>query len=258
MNKILITKDNKKFFIKKEDQDVHTQFGYFPKELIKNAKPGDVLETQTGKKMNILEANFLDRYQKIKRAAQIIPLKDIGAIIAYTGLNSKSIVLDTGAGSGGLSCFLATIVKKVYSLDIRDDHLEIVYKNIESFGLKNIITKKLDIYDENTAKKIKQEFDTITLDLPEPWQAIHNVRKLLKVGGYVVSYSPCITQVMKFVEEITSKEDFIHLKTIEIAEKEWYVQGRKVRPKGLSVDHSGFLTFGRKISNVPKLTPKEE
>ena len=42
-------------------------------------------------------------------------------------------------------------------------------------------------------------------------------------------------------------KNFIHLKTIEIIEREWDVQGRKVRPKSQPIGHSGFLTFVRKI-----------
>jgi tRNA A58 N-methylase Trm61 len=62
--------------------------------------------------MFVLEPDIMDCYSRIKRGAQIIPLKDVGHIIAETGLNPKSRVVDAGAGSGGLCCIMANIAKE--------------------------------------------------------------------------------------------------------------------------------------------------
>ncbi len=59
--------------------------------------------------------SFIDHYKRIQRKAQIVLLKDIGLIIAETGINKNSIVVDAGAGSGALCCFLANYVKKIYT-----------------------------------------------------------------------------------------------------------------------------------------------
>jgi len=54
-------------------------------------------------------------YNKMKRAPQVILPKDIGIIIAYSGVNRESVCVDAGTGSGWLAVGLARIAKKVIS-----------------------------------------------------------------------------------------------------------------------------------------------
>ena len=102
-----------------------------------------MLKSNTNKEFFIFAPAFIDLYRKIKRDAQIIPLKDIGLIIAETGINKESKVLDAGSGSGALACFLASISKEVVTYEIREDFIEIVKSNIEFLGLKNIKIMRL-------------------------------------------------------------------------------------------------------------------
>src|SRR3989344_6069474 len=113
IKKVLITKQGRKFYAKSLDEDLHTQYGLIKKEELKKAKDGSLLKSNTNKEFFVFSPSFIDLYRKIKRDAQIIPLKDIGVIIAETGINRESKVLDAGSGSGALSCFLAAIAKEV-------------------------------------------------------------------------------------------------------------------------------------------------
>ena len=241
IRKILITKQGRKFYAR--DEDLHTQYGFVKKEELKKSKSGDILKTNTGKELFVFEPYFIDLYKKIKRDAQIIPLKDIGFIIAETGINKESKVLDAGSGSGALACFLASIAKEVVTYEIREDFIEIVKYNIESLKLKNIEIKNKNIYEEIDDKNV----DVIILDLPEPWNAIKNCAKALKPGAFLVSYSPSVPQIADFANAIKKDEHFIYLKTVEITEREWEVEERKVRPKSKGLGHSGFISFARKV-----------
>ena len=203
-----------------------------------------MLKSNTNKEFYIFNPQFIDLNRKIKRDAQIIPLKDIGFIIAETGINKSSKVLDAGSGSGALACFLAATAKEVVTYEIREVFIEIVKSNIEFLGLKNVKIKNKDIYKEIDDKNI----DVVILDLPEPWNAIENCAKALKPGGFLVSYSPSIPQIADFVNAIRKNEDFVYLKSLEITEREWEVEDRKVRPKSKGLGHSGFLTFARKVT----------
>jgi len=243
IKKVLITRQGRKFYAKDINKDLHTQYGFIKKEELKSAKQGDLLKSNTDKEFFIFDPSFIDSYRKIKRDAQIIPLKDIGLIIAETGINKQSKVLDAGSGSGALACFLATITKEVITYEIREDFIEIVKSNIEFLGLKNIKIKHKDIYTEIDEK----DCDLVTLDLPEPWKAIENASKALKPGGFLVSYSPSVPQVGDFVNAIRKDENFVYLKTIEMIEREWEVEERKIRPKSRGLGHSGFLSFARKV-----------
>ena len=241
IKRILITKQGKSFFVRDLTKDFHTQFGYIKAKDLKK-KSGSV-RTNTKKELNIIEASFIDSFKRIKRGPQIIQLKDAATIIAETGVNQESKVVDAGAGSGALACFLAHYVKSITTYEIRKDFFDIVKKNSKFLGLENIKVKNKDIYKGISEKNL----DLITLDLSEPWKAIEHASKSLKNGGFLVSYSPTIPQVMDFVKTIYKNKSFTYIKTIELLEREWEVNDRKVRPKSRMTGHTGFLSFARKV-----------
>jgi len=242
IKKIIISKEGKTFYIRDTSKDYHCQFGLIKAKDLKR-KDGSVIKTNTKKELIIFSPSFIDSYKKIKRGAQIITRKDASIIIAETGVNKDSKVVDAGAGSGALACFLANICKEVTTYDIRADFIKIVKQNKEFLNLKNLKIKNKNIYDGITEKNI----DLMTLDLPEPWKAIETIEKALKVGGFLVSYSPTIPQVMDFVNALNSNKKFLHIKTIELIQREWEVEERKVRPKTTQTVHTGFLSFARRI-----------
>jgi tRNA (adenine57-N1/adenine58-N1)-methyltransferase len=243
MKKILYAKEGKKFFVDDTTKDYHCQFGVVKKADLRK-KAGTKVKTNMKKELTILDAGFMDQYRRIKRGAQIVSFKDIGAILAYTGIDKKSIAVDAGAGSGALAAFLAHICKEVTTYEIRDDFIKIVKTNKTNLDLKNLKIKKKNIFRGIDEKDV----DLITLDLPDPWNAIGVAEKALKVGGYIVSYSPTVPQVADFVNIIKKKPDLMHQRTIELIKREWEVEERKVRPMTTQNVHTGFLTFVRKIS----------
>lgn len=245
IKKILITKQGRKFYAKSISHDLHTQYGLIPKEELENAKDGSLIKSNTGREFFIFAPAFIDLYRKIKRNPQIIPLKDIGIIISETGINKDSRVLDAGSGSGALACFLAGIAKEVITYDIRKDFIEIVSSNIEFLGLKNVKVKNKDIYKEIEEKDI----DLAILDVPEPWNAVESCSKALKAGGFLVSYSPSVPQAADFANAVRKNDSFVYLKTVEIVEREWEMEERRVRPKSKGLAHSGFLSLARKVKN---------
>ncbi|MBW2989115.1 methyltransferase domain-containing protein [Candidatus Woesearchaeota archaeon] len=242
IKKILISEEGKMFYIKDISKDFHCQFGLVKaKDLRKKA--GSEARTNTGKKLRVSEPSFIDCYKKIKRAPQIITRKDVGMIIAETGINKESKAVDAGAGSGALACFLANICKEVTTYDVRKDFIKIVEGNKEFLNLGNLKIKNKDIYKGISERDV----DLVTLDVPEPWKAIGAVKKALKAGGFLVSYSPTIPQVMDFIGKVNGDKGIMHLKTIEVIQREWEIDGRKVRPKTTQTVHTGFLSFCRKV-----------
>jgi len=241
VKKVLVSLDGEKVYIKDISQNYHCNDGFIKKEDL--AKNGEKIYTSKNVEYTVFNAIFIDQFFKIKRNAAIMILKEIGVIIAYTGIDKNSIVLDAGAGSGALSCFLAHIVKKVITYDIKEDHIKTVQENIRDLGIKNITIKNQDI----TQKVSEKNVDLVTLDLPNPSDAITNANKALKVGGFIVSYSPNLTQIIKLKEKLKEFPGLIQEKTIEIMEREWEVDERRCRPKFGDIGHTGFLVFIRKI-----------
>ena len=242
LQKEVVVRKGKTYFIEDSDKDYHNQQGIISKKELKK-KEGSKVSSNTQEEFILVNADFIDVYKRIGRLAQIIPLKDLGHIIAFTGLNKESKVVDAGAGSGGLACFLAHLCKTVVTYDLKDESVALVQKNKQYLGLKNLTVKKKNIFHGIDEKNV----DIITLDIADPWNALGSVNTSLKIGGYLVCYTPQITQAMDLVNTIQKQDHFLYLKTVEILEREWTIKGRIVKPKGFPIEHSGFITFARRI-----------
>ena len=51
---------------------------------------------------------------------------------------------------------------------------------------------------------------------------------------------------MEFVSAVKENGNYVVLKTLELVEREWYVEDKKVRPKSDMIAHTAFLSFCRK------------
>ncbi|MEK6968115.1 MAG: methyltransferase domain-containing protein [Nanoarchaeota archaeon] len=251
IERIAISSSGNTYYIKNIHLDLHTKDGFLSKEDISAAIGGATIKSNTGVDFFIFEPSLADLYKKISRGPQIIPRKDLGFIVAETGMNKGSIVLDAGTGSGAAACFFGMIAKEVFTYELREDFLQIAQKNIEQMGLANVTLKLGDVYQSID----ETGMDIAVLDLPEPWKAVENVNKALKAGGFLVAYSPTTPQVQDFVTETNKHQNLLVLKVVEIGEREWEVRERKVRPKSQSIGHSGFIVIARKVGEIH--TPKE-
>src|SRR5271166_665319 len=139
-------------------------------------------------------------YRKLRRGPQVILPKDIGIILAYSGVNKESVCVDAGTGSGWLALSLAMVSKHVYSYEVREDFIAIAEKNRQILNLSNITFKNKDVF-----KKIdEKDVDLVTLDMPNSEKALKNAYKALKQGGIVVGYLPHMEQVKKFVDKLNA------------------------------------------------------
>ena len=63
--------------------------------------------------------------------------------------------------------------------------------------------------------------DAVFLDVPAPWLAVPNVLHVLRMGGAVCSYSPCIEQTLKFCTALRKSGEFLDLHTVEALTREY-------------------------------------
>jgi len=234
IKKVFVSPEGDKLYWRKGD--FHTKYGVVKEKEIKNG----LVKTNTGKEFLVYDATFIDRLAKIKRGPAVILNKDFGVIAANTGLNSKSKVLEAGSGSGRLTALLANISSNVISYERKKEFLEIAKANIKELGLKAKFKEK-DIYEGIAEKNL----DIIILDLAEPWLVLDHAIKALKGGGFLVCYLPNITQVMEICKAVSSP--FILEKVEEVFEREWIVDGKRVRPQNQMLGHTSFLVFMRKV-----------
>ena len=227
IKKILFDKKDRKYYWEKGD--LHTGLGII--------KEGDMNKEEaistTNQKFRIFTANFLDNLEKIKTGPATTNLKDIGAILSYTGIDKNSIIADAGTGSGFLCALLSRFVKRIDSYEKNEDNFNLSRKNLEKLEVRNV-----KLFNEEVSN-LKGKYDMIVLDLLDPWN--YDLSDNLNNGCYVVCYLPNITQVKKTVSE----SRLYHEKTIEILEREWFVDDR-LRPKNIRLGHSAFLVFLRK------------
>ena len=239
----LLSKDDS-YLIEINEKDFHTKNGVINLGKIIGKKYGKKIKTHLGKEFIIVKPNLTDILERgIKRLPQIITLKDLGIILAYTGIGIGSLVVDAGTGSAYTAIFLANYVKpgRVVTYEIDRRFIKVAKENIKKSGLKNIKLKQKDVTKGIDEKNV----DLVNLDMKNAEKVVKHAYKALKPGGWLVVYSPNIEQVIKVQREI-KKLNFCEIKTIENIVREWKVE-KYTRPKTLGIMHTGFLTFARKV-----------
>lgn len=201
------------------------------------------LRVVDGNQVSIFPATFTDKYDEIERGPQIISEKDIGHIITSCGVTKQTRVLDAGTGSGALATYLARIAAHVDTYDVEEDHLEIAKRNAQWLSADNLETHHGDITDPEVVSR--DDYNLVTLDIPEPWRALPTIRSSLHIGGYAAIYTPQVTQAKQVVTE--TGEGLHHEDTVQVTTTAWHVNEHQLRPKTGGVDHTGFLTFLRLI-----------
>ena len=241
IEKIILHRKSKKIFLIKDLHDnFHTPFGTISKDDLLSSK--ETIKSDKGDLFTSISPSFADLYQHLQRGPQIMIQKDIGMIIAKTGVNNTSRVVDAGGGSGSLCLSLANVCKEVIVYEINPEHFDVVQKNGKMMGLQNICLKQENVYKGISETNV----DLVTFDLPEPWLAIEHAEKALKTGGWLVVYLPNLLQVKEFID--STKKTKIHvLETIELIERKWKIEDKIMRPEFEMLGHTGFLIFCRKM-----------
>lgn len=227
-----------KFFAWKAG-DVHTSFGMMKEADL--AKVKEKITSNTGVEFQVFPPKFNDYLARMKRGPQIITPKDVGLILAYTNIDKDAFVVEAGTGSGALTWHLARYVKKVVSYEQREEFYKIAKANLDFFGYKNV-TLKFENVEEGLDEK---EVDLVVFDLADPWKLVEKAHTALKQGCYCVAYLPSITQMMYFVNK--AREKFYVERVVEVLERQWHVEEKRVRPHSAMIAHTGFLCFARKL-----------
>jgi tRNA (adenine57-N1/adenine58-N1)-methyltransferase len=182
-----------------------------------------------------------EHYKRMKRGPQVMLPKDIGIVIAYSGVGKESFCIDGGTGSGWLAVSLARICKRVVTYDRRKDFIAIAKKNAEREGLENIEFKEGDVIERID----ERDADLVALDIPDSQRAIRNSWGALREGGSIFGYLPHTEQVAAFVEELGAV-GFSDIITLEVIVRDMLVRKEGTRPSTKGVWHTGYLVFARK------------
>lgn len=240
---VLLVHEKKSFMVTISDREFHSHFGVVNLADLVGTPFGTEIYSHSNQRFIALKPTYIDFIKKMRKMPQVIQPKDAAQILAYTGLSQGNTVVEGGTGSGALTIFLASIIHPgcIYSYEKREDFMKVAQKNVESFGLKNVIFRLADIYEGIGEKNI----DLVTLDVASPEKAVEPALEALRPGGYIFSYSPCIEQVSRFC--LAALEKDMQVKTLECMVREYDVSSKGTRPRSRMLGHTGYMSFARKI-----------
>ncbi|WP_406656473.1 tRNA (adenine-N1)-methyltransferase [Methanolobus sp. ZRKC2] len=232
----------REFIVKVSDDEFHTDFGIIDLSVLLEKSPGDSVTSHMGQEFTLQRPRMPDFFNHAKRTGAPMMPKDIGTVIAYTGLNKDDAVLDAGTGSGILAMYLGSIAKHVLSYEVREDFVDVAKQNVLNAGLDNVEIRCGNIVDEISS--IEDSFDVVTLDTQDSKDVIPHVRKVLNPGGFLVTYSPFFEQT-KDIRKAIDVAGFYDVRTMEFSEREISFSERGTRPATSRVGHTGFITIAR-------------
>ncbi len=227
----------------------HTHRGALSHDEIIGGPDGNVVRSAGGTPYVVFRPLLADYTLAMKRGAAVVYPKDAAQIVAMADIFPGARVLEAGAGSGALSCWLLRAVGdrgNVVSYERRPDFAEVARRNVAEFfgaepGMWTLVTGDLDPGDG--------DFDRVVLDMLAPWDHADTTAKALVPGGLACCYVATTTQLSRTVETFRAHGAFDEPAAWESMVRGWHVEGLAVRPEHRMVGHTGFLVTSRRLAD---------
>lgn len=244
---LLLTSEGRKYVVKTDRGMVEVRgLGVIDGDALCKASYGDRVSIGA-QDLVILKPSIKDLLGMIERRAQVMIPKDSFFVPLQLDISCGSRVIEGGVGSGALTLVLLKAVApsgKVISYELRKDHADLAKRNVAMTDLESCWDLRID--DVCTAE-LEKEVDAAVLDIPNPWDAVYNVKKSLRVGGHLCCYVPNANQLAEAVTTMRTA-GFSEVISFETIQREMVVHEGGVRPSFDTLGHTGYLAFGRKMS----------
>ena len=243
----------------------HTHRGALSHDELIGLPEGSVVQSSGGTPYVALRPLLADFTLSMSRGAAVVYPKDAAQIVALADIFPGARVLEAGAGSGALSCWLLRAVGdsgQVASYERRPDFAEIARANVERFFGGPHPAWQLRIGElaeageplvtgepEVTADDGPGGFDRLVLDMLAPWEYVGLAASTLIPGGLICCYVATVTQLSTTVEAIRGQGNFDEPAAWESLVRGWHVDGLAVRPEHRMVGHTGFLVTARRLAD---------
>lgn len=233
----------------------------------------------------------------LQHKTQILFQADISIILHLLNLRPGNVVFESGTGSCSLTCSLSkrvTQTGRVFTFEFNHERFQNARKVTAQMKLDNVrchwqnvlengfvISEFLANCEEEQRRLItnnerivplkelpKIQFDrfadAVFLDLPSPELVVPHADKVIKRGGRLCSFSPCIEQIQATAKAM-AEFNYSEIRTVEIIEREmkskWIgnaslgVEKSQMKrdEMGLFIDqnnqkmHTGYLIFATKF-----------
>jgi tRNA (adenine57-N1/adenine58-N1)-methyltransferase len=258
----------------------HTHRGILSHDDLIGQPEGSVVTSSSGTAYVALRPLLADFTLAMKRGATIVYPKDAAQILAYADIFPGARVLEAGAGSGGLSCWLLRAVGpdgELVSFEARADFAEIARENVRKYFGEvppwwRLVTGELsarialdpsaptgavysrlhpeaDEAEEVPAAPNSGTFDRVVLDMLAPWENVAAAARVLVPGGLICCYVATTTQLSRVTEELRAHGSFFEPAPWEALNRGWHVDGLAVRPDHRMIAHTGFLVTARRLAD---------
>ena len=251
----------------------HTHRGSIAHDDLIGLEEGSVVRASGGTQYVALRPLLADYTLSMSRGATVVYPKDAAQIIALADIYPGARVLEAGAGSGALSCWLLRAIGsdgELVSYERRADFAEVARANVEGyFGGPHpawrLVTGDLpgaapqpagsagpagpdDHAEAGHAELDQASFDRVVLDMLAPWDHVASAANWLASGGLICGYVATTTQLSRLVETLRSHGGFTEPAAWESMQRSWHVEGLAVRPDHRMVGHTGFLVTARRLA----------
>ncbi|MCU0633064.1 MAG: protein-L-isoaspartate carboxylmethyltransferase [Methanolinea sp.] len=235
--RVLLVGGGRTFFVRAGSGSFSTDRGVLDLDALLQASPGDTITTHTGQDFRALAPRATDFFSRASRSGAPMLPKDIGLVIAYTGMNHRDEVLDAGTGSGIAAIYFGGIAKIVRTYEIRPEFARLAEKNILDARLPNVEVVCNDFREADGL------YDIVHLDLSITPEHVHHAYSLLHPGGYLACYTPFLEHLFTVMD--AAGELFTDVQAHECIEREMTRSPRGSRPS-TRVCHSGYVSIARK------------
>jgi tRNA (adenine57-N1/adenine58-N1)-methyltransferase len=262
----------------------HTHRGALNHDDLIGQPEGSVVTASSGTAYVALRPLLADYTLAMKRGATIVYPKDAAQILAYADVFPGARVLEAGAGSGALSCWLLRAVGpdgELVSFEARPDFAEIARENVRKYfgevpAWWRLIPSELSARvaldpslgtgaaysrlrpDSQDAGETPDggTFDRVILDMLAPWENVAAAARALIPGGLICCYVATTTQLARVVEELRAHGGFFEPAPWETLYRGWHVDGLAVRPDHRMIGHTGFLVTARRLADGVTAPPR--
>ena len=246
----------------------HTHRGSIAHDDLIGLEEGSVVRASGGTLYVALRPLLADYTLSMSRGAAVVYPKDAAQIVALADIYPGARVLEAGAGSGALSCWLLRAIGtggELVSYERRADFAEVARANVEGyFGGPHpawrLVTGDLPGEagrggqdgqhgrEDAVHQLAPASFDRVVLDMLAPWEYAGSAAGWLAPGGLACCYVATTTQLSRVVETLRSHGGFTEPAAWESMQRGWHVEGLAVRPEHRMVGHTGFLVTARRLA----------
>jgi tRNA (adenine57-N1/adenine58-N1)-methyltransferase len=237
------------------------------------APDGSVVTSSGGTPYVALRPLLADYTLAMKRGAAVVYPKDAAQIVAMADIFPGARVVEAGAGSGALTCWLLRAVGtggQVTSYERRPDFAAIAQRNVEHFfggppanwrlvpgdfgGKDEPADEHVTHATAEPAPKIfyapsEDQADRVVLDMLAPWDSLDAATQALVPGGVICCYVATTTQLSRVVEALRAQQHYDEPSAWETMVRGWHVDGLAVRPEQRMIGHTGFLVTARRLAD---------